>query len=125
MAPRLQGTREMGKRMRRYWSIGFLVLVLLLAGACGAQQPAQEEQGNGDQPSGNQDRGTTMLDTGAASSIEDAKAATVYIEAQGGLYDLGREFGEVSYGSGSGWIREPNGIAVTNNHVVTGASYLN
>jgi serine protease Do len=120
----------MRKDMRKHWSIGFfLVLALLLAGACGAQQPVQEEQGNGDQPSGkpsgNQDSGTTMSETGSASSIEEAKNATIYIEAQGGLYDVGREFGELRYGSGSGFITSAEGLAVTNNHVVTGASYLN
>src|SRR5215213_7944419 len=111
--------------MRKHWSIGFfLILALLLAGACG-QPPVSEDQGNSDQPSGNQNSDTTISDTGAASSLDGAKAATVYIEAQGGLYDLGRPLGELRYGSGSGFIIDSKGTAVTNNHVVTGASYLN
>ena len=62
--------------------------------------------------------------TGAVSSLEDVKQATVQIVAEGTFIDP--EFGlQVnSAGSGSGFIIDPSGIAVTNNHVVTGAALL-
>ncbi|WP_374686494.1 S1C family serine protease [Promineifilum sp.] len=60
----------------------------------------------------------------AMSSFQDAIQATVQIEAQGSFMDP--EFGMQlnSAGRGSGFIIDPSGIAVTNNHVVTGAAFL-
>lgn len=63
--------------------------------------------------------------SGAVNSLEDVKSATVQIVAQGTFIDP--EVGVMvnSAGSGSGFIIDPSGIAVTNNHVVTGAALLN
>ncbi|MDD2523042.1 MAG: trypsin-like peptidase domain-containing protein [Anaerolineaceae bacterium] len=62
--------------------------------------------------------------TNAVGSIEDAKFATIQIEAQGSFVDP--EFGQQlnTAGRGSGFIIDPSGIAVTNNHVVTGAALI-
>ena len=62
--------------------------------------------------------------TGAVSSLEDIQQAVVQIAAEGTFIDP--EFGlQVNAaGSGSGFIIDPSGIAVTNNHVVTGAALL-
>lgn len=61
--------------------------------------------------------------SGAVSSFQDARGAVIQIEAQGTFVDP--EFGEYSgAGRGSGFIIDPSGIAVTNNHVVTGAAKL-
>lgn len=56
--------------------------------------------------------------------IEDVKKAAVQIEAQGSFVDpqLGQLYNTA--GRGSGFIIDPSGIAVTNNHVVTGAALL-
>ncbi|NLB71545.1 MAG: peptidase S1, partial [Chloroflexi bacterium] len=58
------------------------------------------------------------------TSIEEAKSATIQIEAQGSFVDP--EFGQLlnSAGRGSGFIIHPSGIAVTNNHVVTGSALI-
>ena len=60
----------------------------------------------------------------AQASFQDAIQATVQIEAQGSFMDP--EFGMQlnTAGRGSGFIIDPSGIAVTNNHVVTGAAFL-
>lgn len=60
----------------------------------------------------------------AITSLQDVKKAVIQIEAQGSFIDP--EFGVVynAAGRGSGFIIDPAGIAVTNNHVVTGAALL-
>ena len=61
---------------------------------------------------------------GAVSSLEQAKAATVRIVAEGTFIDPEVGMMVNAAGSGSGFIIDPSGIAVTNNHVVTGAALL-
>jgi serine protease Do len=60
----------------------------------------------------------------AVDSLDGVKSAAIQIEAQGSFVppDIGSpvEFA----GRGSGFIIDPSGIAVTNNHVVTGAALL-
>lgn len=59
----------------------------------------------------------------AVTSFSDAKPAVVQIVAEGTLRDP--EVGlTTAVGSGSGFLISPDGRAVTNNHVVTGASTL-
>src|SRR4030067_1505238 len=57
-------------------------------------------------------------------NLTDLKKATIQIEAQGTFIDP--QFGYMANqaGRGSGFIIDPSGIAVTNNHVVTGAALL-
>lgn len=60
----------------------------------------------------------------SVGNIEDVKKATIQIEAQGSFIDpqMGQLYNAA--GRGSGFIIDPSGIAVTNNHVVTGAALL-
>jgi serine protease Do len=61
---------------------------------------------------------------GAVGSLDEVQAATIQIEAQGTFIDP--EVGMVvnAAGRGSGFIIDPSGIAVTNNHVVAGSALL-
>ena len=60
----------------------------------------------------------------AVRSLQDVKSAVIQIEAQGSFVDpqVGLQLNVA--GHGSGFIIDESGIAVTNNHVVTGAALL-
>jgi S1-C subfamily serine protease len=60
-------------------------------------------------------------ETNSVKDLKGVKNAVIQIEAQGTFIDP--EYGYVpnAAGRGSGFIIDPSGIAVTNNHVVTGA----
>ncbi|MCA9989965.1 MAG: trypsin-like peptidase domain-containing protein [Anaerolineales bacterium] len=62
--------------------------------------------------------------SGAINSLQDVENAVIQIIAQGTFVDpeLGAQYNVA--GSGSGFIIDESGIAVTNNHVVTGAASL-
>jgi serine protease Do len=64
----------------------------------------------------------TAAPSGAVTNLQDVQKATIQIEAQGTFIDpqFGLELNAA--GRGSGFIIDPSGIAVTNNHVVTGAA---
>jgi serine protease Do len=61
---------------------------------------------------------------GAVSNLEDVQSATIQIEAQGTFVDPQVGVMVNAAGRGSGFIIDPSGIAVTNNHVVSGAALL-
>lgn len=58
------------------------------------------------------------------NSLQGVKSATVQIVSQGTFEDpeVGTQYNAA--GSGSGFIIDPSGLAVTNNHVVTGAALI-
>ncbi len=62
--------------------------------------------------------------SGAVSKLQDVKNAVVQIEAQGTFVDPQVGLMLNSAGRGSGFIIDPSGLAVTNNHVVGGAALL-
>jgi serine protease Do len=66
----------------------------------------------------------TAVASGGVASLEEVKTAVIQIEAEGTFVDP--EVGTLynAAGRGSGFIIDPSGIAVTNNHVVTGAALL-
>ena len=59
-----------------------------------------------------------------STTLEGVRSATIRIQAEGSFIDP--EFGEMTNaaGQGTGFIIDPSGIAVTNNHVVTGSAFL-
>ncbi len=78
-----------------------------------AKEPAKEPVEVPEEPSG-----PVPID-----NLQDAQGAVIQIEAVGSFVDP--EYGEYEgAGRGTGFIIDPSGIAVTNNHVVTGAAML-
>ena len=65
----------------------------------------------------------TTVATGGISSFQDVRPAVIQIVAQGTFRDPEVGFSDGS-GAGSGFIISPDGLAVTNNHVVAGAATL-
>ncbi len=67
---------------------------------------------------------TTTEASGAVDGLKAVKGAVVRIVAEGSFVDPEEGMVYNAAGSGSGFIIDPSGIAVTNNHVVTGAAFL-
>jgi serine protease Do len=106
----------------------FLVTVLMLASlACsalaggGGSAPTQEPARPATEAAA-----TTAPEKlgGAINSVDNVKDATIQIEAQGTFVDPQFGLQLNSAGRGSGFIIDPSGIAVTNNHVVAGAALV-
>lgn len=105
----------------------FVIFVLIVGLACSLGGEGEEETETPTVQVEELDEPATIVVepviSGAVSSYRDARGAVIQIEAQGTFVDP--EFGEYSgAGRGSGFIIDPSGIAVTNNHVVTGAAKL-
>jgi serine protease Do len=63
-------------------------------------------------------------ESGGISSLEEAKSAVIQVESQGTFVNPDFTVSYNTAGFGSGFIIDPSGIAVTNNHVVTGSALL-
>jgi serine protease Do len=93
-----------------------VVLALALAAAaCG---------GGGGEPVTTATTPTEAIETGAVGTLDGVRSAAIQIVAEGSFVDpeIGLQLNAA--GAGSGFIIDPSGIAVTNNHVVTGSALL-
>lgn len=109
--------------MSRFRTVPSVLAIVALVAACGGTPPAATSAVAGSPaPAGGSEEPAPA--TGAVASLEDVQSATIQIEAEGTFQDP--EVGTVynAAGRGSGFIIDPSGIAVTNNHVVTGAALL-
>jgi len=116
------------ENLRRMRWIGILLgaFVLLglacnLGGSDGTEPPAAATQPAG---GGEEEEPPSGRTSPAVSSLDDIQSALVQIEAQGTFIDPEVGLQVNAAGRGSGFIIDPSGIAVTNNHVVTGAALL-
>jgi serine protease Do len=62
--------------------------------------------------------------TGGVTTLKDVKSATIQIQAEGTFIDPQVGLVVNGAGRGSGFIIDPSGLAITNNHVVTGSALL-
>ncbi len=67
---------------------------------------------------------TTSADATPIDSYKNVKQATVRIVARGTFWELGADEAVTDEWSGSGFIIDPSGLAVTNNHVAVAADSL-
>jgi S1-C subfamily serine protease len=115
------------KTLRPIFIVVSLVLVISLACNFGTptkdpptQPPAEKatQAQTSDTPSANQSSGSGI------SNLSDAQNAVIQIESEGTFIDPQVGLVVNGAGRGSGFIIDPSGIAVTNNHVVTGSALL-
>ena len=97
-------------------------LILMVGVACsmgGGSGPTPTPSGPGQNPVT-----TPQATGGGGGSLDDVQKATIQIESEGTFVDpqVGLEVNAA--GRGSGFIIDPSGLAMTNNHVVTGAALV-
>ncbi|MGD8474885.1 MAG: hypothetical protein PVH59_12235, partial [Anaerolineae bacterium] len=121
-------------RSRSVWVL-LLIVVLVLAGCGGGSEPTEaptpteapaptEPPAPTEAPTPTEASEPTATPDKAVSSLEGVKSAVIQIEAQGSFVEPGVGLQMNVAGRGSGFIIDESGIAVTNNHVVTGAAFL-
>lgn len=100
-----------------------LVLLLILS-ACTSGKPVETAAPEPMPTQAVQPTPEPTKPAGLVDTLEGVRGATIQIEAQGTFVDpqMGTLYNAA--GRGSGFIIDPSGIAVTNNHVVTGAALL-
>ena len=110
-----------------------LIALVLLAAACGGSDDNSDDAGADETTTTTTgattttaaaETTTTTEATNAVTDLEGVQSATVQIVAEGSFRDpeVGLQLNVA--GSGSGFILDESGIAVTNNHVVTGSAFL-
>jgi serine protease Do len=99
--------------------------VALFASACGGAEEAATTTTTAESSSTTVVEATTStVSSGAVSGLKGVRGAVVRIVAEGSFVDPEQGMINNAAGSGSGFIIDPSGLAVTNNHVVTGAAFL-
>lgn len=126
--------------------LGTMILLILLAACGGEEAPVVEETADTPAPAPTEELPPEPAEPAAEpveptaepapeeaapegagtgiNSFQDVQPAIIQIEAQGSFVDPAEGLQLNTGGRGSGFIIDDSGIAVTNNHVVTGAAFL-
>jgi serine protease Do len=110
-------------RVHRAWLIGLLALTASLAACGGGDEGTDSTTTSSGATTTTAAETTTTAEGTAISSYQDVQPAVIQIVAEGTFRDPEVGFSDGS-GAGSGFIISPDGLAVTNNHVVAGAATL-
>ena len=108
---------------RPVWIL-ILVLALALASCDGEPAPTPAPPPTEPPAATQAPTATEAAEQASVTTLEDVKSAVIQIEAQGSFVEPGAGLQVNMAGTGSGFIIDPSGLAVTNNHVVTGAAFL-
>lgn len=123
----------MKKRTIVFFVLKLTILVVLLV-ACSSGTPEPTDSPPKTEPTESQKSAevepspeidpTEEIPSGAISNLDEARNAIIQIEADGTFVNPDFSVSYNDAGFGSGFIIDPSGLAVTNNHVVTGAALL-
>jgi len=111
---------------RRFAMAAALIMVLAACGGSGGTTTTGPSASSTKPPTATSTVATTTTVAGpaAAGTLQDVRGAVVRIVAEGSFVDPEQGQFTNATGSGSGFILDPSGLAMTNNHVVTGAALL-
>lgn len=102
----------------------FVVLLLAVSLACLGVTPTQAPVPQSTSSGESTPNSGKVPASGGVSRLDDVRSATIQIEAQGTFIDPQVGLQVNVAGRGSGFIIDPSGIAVTNNHVVAGSALI-
>jgi serine protease Do len=108
--------------MRRV--VPVFIALLLVATACGDDGASTTTVTLPSTTIGDDTTTVPTVPSGAVTQLEEVRSAVVQIVARGSFMDPFQGAQVNIPGAGSGFIIDPSGLAVTNNHVVTGAAIL-
>lgn len=111
--------------MKRYFILSVILILSIITAACTPGTTMETSTLTQESsPTASLEPTVPTKSEGLVDSLEGVQDATIQIVAEGTFIDpqLGTLYN--SAGSGSGFFIDPSGIAVTNNHVVTGAALL-
>ena len=111
-------------KLFRLLSLSLVVMIALSACGGGATTEVATQPSDSAPPEATTVPSLGSVASGGVSTLADVKSATIQIQAEGTFLDPAVGLVLSGAGRGSGLIIDPSGLAITNNHVVTGAGLL-